>query len=183
MKKLMILAISAMLVANVSAQEATCEGKGKQLSKEERVELDIKRFTHELMLSDKQAEKFAVTFREYAAKMNELFEKGKPEKIEPGQELTDEQMDKMAKARFEGQKKMAELQEKYYTKFRKDLSARQVAKVLRLNEGCCAGPKPCCGKEGKGQGPCDGKGHGKIEGKHKPHAPRPEGPREPKEAK
>ena len=165
MKKLWILAISAVLVANVSAQEAKCE-KGKQLSKEERVELDIKRLTHELMLSDQQAEKFATTFREYAAKVDEIFEKGKPEKFEPGKELKDEQLDKLAKARFEGQKKLADLQEKYYDKFRKDLSARQVAKVMRL-EGF--GPKPCCGKEGKGQGNVQGKGPGKIEGKHKGH--------------
>ena len=177
MKKLIILAISAILVANVSAQEEKRECQGKKLTKEERVEFEIKRFTHELMLSDKQAEKFAVTFREYSAKMDELFEKGKPEKFEPGKEFTDDQLDKMAKNRFEGQKKFAELQEKFYNKFRKDLSARQVAKVLRL-EPCCKhegfgpkqdgfGPKPCCGKP-------DCKGQGKFDGKHKHHGPRPE---------
>lgn len=179
----MILAIGAILAANVSAQEAKRECKGKQMTKEERVEFDIKRFTHELMLSDKQAEKFAVTFREYTAKLDELFTKNKPEKFEPGKEFTDDELDKMAKKRFEGQKKFAELQEKFYTKFRKDLSARQVAKVLRLHEGFGPqqggfGPKPCCGKcDGKGQGKCDGKGQGKCDGKHKHHGPRPEGHR------
>ena len=44
MKKIVILAISAVLVANVSAQEMKKEGcQGKQLSKAERVEFDIKR--------------------------------------------------------------------------------------------------------------------------------------------
>lgn len=178
MKKLIILAISAILVANVSAQEAKRECQGKQLTKEDRVEMDIKRFTNELMLSDKQAEKFAVTFREYSAKMDELFEKGKPEKFEAGKELTDEELDKLAKNRFEGQKKFAELQEKFYAKFRKDLSARQVAKVLRLEP--CGKQAPfeigkfegkCPGKfEGKGQGKCDGK-----QCKHDhPHGPRPD---------
>ena len=161
MKKLMILAISAILVANVSAQEAKRECKGKQLSKEERVEMDINRFKHELMLSDKQAEKFAVTFREYSAQLDEIFEKGKPEKFEPGKELTDEQLDKLAKERFEGQKKFTELQEKFYVKFRKDLSARQVAKVLRLEP--CAKQVPF--EKGKFEGKCDGKFEGKCDGK------------------
>lgn len=182
MKKIVILAISAMLVANMSAQEfkKECCG-GKKFSKEEKVELDIKRFTNELMLSDQQAEKFAVTYREYAAKLDELFEANKPAKFEPGKELTDADLDKLAKQRFEGFKALADLQAKFYDKFRKDLSARQVERVLRFDEPF--GPKPCCGKhegsqfDGKACGPkFDGPKH---EGKHggKKHGHRlPEGP-------
>ena len=184
MKKIVILAISAIFVANISAQEVKkCEGK--QFSKEERVELDIKRFTNELMLSDKQAEKFAVTYREYTAKLDELFEANKPAKFEPGKELTDADLDKLAKQRFAGFKALAELQAKYYDKFRKDLSARQVEKVLRLEEPF--GPKPCCGKhegpkfDGKACGPqFDGPQFngprpecGKKHGHHHPEAPKP----------
>ena len=153
MRKIMILAISAILVANVSAQELKKECfKGKQFSKEERVAFDIKRLTNELMLSDKQAEKFAVTFREYSAEMEKFFEKNAPKAdFEPGKELSDKDLDKLAKARFEGFKELANLQSKYYDKFRKDLSARQVEKVLRLNEPF--DPQPCCGKCGKNEGP------------------------------
>ena len=173
MKKIVILAISAILAANLSAQEVKkeCNG-GKQLSKEERVEFDIKRFTNELMLSDQQAEKFAVTYREYAAKLDELFEKNVASgKCEKGKELTDAELDKLAKQRFEGLKDLADLQSKFYDKFRKDLSARQVAKVLQFREPC-GGPKPCCAKHEFHQGPkqcekpgpkqfekCDGRGH------------------------
>ena len=160
MKKFFILAISAILVANVSAQEqqrACC--KGKQMSKEERVEFDIKRFTNELMLSDQQANKFAATFREYAAELDKLFEKNAPrDEFEPGQEVSDKELDKLVKARFEGFKELANLQSKYYDKFRKDLSARQAAKVLRLNEPF--GQQP----------PCSGRCH------HHHYGPRPEAP-------
>ena len=178
MKKIVILAISAIFVANISAQEMKKECcKGKELSKEERVELDIKRFTNELMLSDQQAEKFAVTYREYAAKLDELFEANKPAKFEPGQVLTDADLDKLAKQRFEGFKKLADLQAKFYDKFRKDLSARQVEKVLRFEEPF--GPKPCCGKhegkfEGKPEGPkFDGKQCDKKHGHQFPKGPKP----------
>jgi len=156
MKKMIILAISAILVANVSAQEAPQAQKacckGKQISKEERVEFDIKRLTNELMLSDKQAEKFAATFREYNEELDKLFAKHAPkDDFKPGKELSDKELDKLAKARFEGFKELANLQSKYYDKFRKDLSARQVEKVLRLNEPF--GPQPCSGKCGKHEGP------------------------------
>ena len=148
MKKLVILALSAVMVMSVSAQEQQREFEKKKLTKEERVEMDIKRLTNELMLSDQQAEKFAVTFREYAAKRAELFEKTAPKEKGQPKELTDEELDKLAKKRLEAKKKAVELDEQYYAKFRKDLSARQVAKVLRLDGPCkpkpeCAGPKVC----------------------------------------
>ena len=168
MKKLMILAVSALLVANVSAQEFQKECKGKQLSKEERVDFDIKRLSHELYLSDEQAERFAVTYREYADEMDKLFLKKAPkEKFEKGKELSDKELDKLAKERFEGMKELADLQSKFYDKFRKNLSARQVEKVLRLNEPC--GPrdfehKPCCDKHEK-------------QGKHPQGGPRQKGPK------
>ena len=165
-KKIVILAISAILVANVSAQEFRKECfDGKKLSKEERVEFDIKRFTNELMLSDQQAEKFAVTYREYAAKLDELFQKNALAKFEPGKVLSDAELDKLAKQRFEGFKNLAELQSKFYDKFRKDLSARQVEKVLRFDEPF--GHKPCCGKH---EGKCDNKKHG---GHHHSEGPKP----------
>ena len=141
MKKIVILAMSAILAANVSAQEQQRKEffpAEKQLSKEERVEADIRRFTFELMLSDKQIEKFAATYREYAAKLDELFEKNvKDGKCEKGKVLTDEELDKLAKKRFEGLKELADVQAKFYDKFRNDLSARQVERVMRFNEQCC----------------------------------------------
>ena len=173
MKKIVILAISAIFVANTSAQEfkpGQCEGK--KISKEEKVEFDIKRLTNELMLSDQQAEKFAVLYREYAAKLNELFEANKPAKFEPGKVLSDAELDQLAKQRFEGFKALADLQSGYYDKFRENLSARQVEKVLRFDEPF--GPKPCCGKHQghKHEGP-------KFDGKHEgPHGgPKFDGPR------
>jgi hypothetical protein len=165
MKKIVILAISAIFAANISAQEAKKECcEGKKLSKAEKVEFEIKRFTNELMLSDQQAEKFAATFREYAAKLDELFEAYKPAKFEPGKVLSDAELDKLAKLRIEGMKKLADLQAKFYDKFRKDLSARQVEKVLRFEEFFA--PKQCCGK------PECPKFEGKP-GKHQPKGPKP----------
>ena len=177
MKKIVILAISAILAVNISAQEQKKEQfAGKQVSKEEKVELKIQHLTQELMLSDQQAEKFAATFREYAAEKAKLFSKKDKKKGEQGKELSDAELDQLAKQRFEEMKKFADLQAKYYDKFRKDLSARQVERVLHLNEPfgkpCCGkgfkpGDKPCGKQCGKHEGPC-GEKHGKHEHKKAP---------------
>lgn len=138
----MILAISAILAVNLSAREEQKECKGPKLSKEERIEADIQRLSNELFLSDKQAEKFAATYREYAAQAEEIFpKKCCSEKGEEPAQLSDEELDKRANERFENQKKFAELQKKFYGKFRKDLNARQTARVMRLDKGIkCDGP-------------------------------------------
>ena len=164
MKRLMILAISAILVANMSAQEQKKEGKErKQFTKEERIDFDTKRLTNELMLSDQQAEKFAATYRDYRNEVDELFQKGEGKKqFEPGKEFTDKELDQFAKQRFARMKKFAALQEKFYDKFRKDLSARQVEKVLNLREQF--GKKVCCDQKGHKHGNCEKKGP-KHEGK------------------
>ena len=166
MRKIVILAISALLAVNISAQEQKKEQfAGKQLSKEEKVDFQIKHLSRELMLSDQQAEKFAVTFREYVAAKEELFSKKAKKHFEQGKELTDAELDQLAKQRFEGMKKFADLQAKFYDKFRKDLSARQVERVLHLNEPFDC--KPCCGK--RGEKPCDQQGcrhEGPHNGKH-----------------
>ena len=175
MKKIVILAISAILVANVSAQEQKKEcSEFKKFSQEERVEFDIKRFTHELMLSDQQAEQFASTYREYAGKLVKIFQKNAPAKFEPGKTLTDADRDKMAKQRFEGFKEMAELQSKYYDDFRKFLSAQQTSKVLIFNEPF--DKKPFFGKhEGKFDGKFCGKPEGPRPGCGKKHCHHPHG--------
>lgn len=138
MKRLMILAISAILVANISAQEQKKEAKEKkQFTKEERVDFEVKRLTRELMLSDQQAEKFATTYREYRNELDKVFQEEEKKQFEPGKELTDKELDQLAKKRFAGMKKFAAVQEKFYDQFRKDLSARQVEKVLRLKDSSC----------------------------------------------
>ena len=85
MKKIMILAISAIVAINLSAQEAKAEKaeckkdkKECKFNPEQRVEQDIKVLSEELYLSEEQAAKFAVTYREFVAakiKLNKEFAK------------------------------------------------------------------------------------------------------------
>lgn len=103
MKKIMILAVSAILAANMSAQEVKArEGEFKKdkkeckLSPEQRVEMDIKYLSEELYLDSAQAVRFGATYREYIA-----------EKVK--------------------------LNERFKAKFAKDLNEKQVKAVLRYH--------------------------------------------------
>lgn len=111
MKKLMILAMSVLMVASMSAQEAKAEKaenrkdkKEFKMNKEQRVEMDIKYLTEELYLSDEQAAKFAVTYREFVAAKEKL-------------------------------------NKEFAAKFGKDLNERQVKAVLRYHGPKPHGPK------------------------------------------
>jgi predicted RND superfamily exporter protein len=84
MKKLVLLAVSAIIVASVGAQESNASKadnkrakKECQMSKEQRIERDIQTLSEELYLSDEQAAKFAVTYREFMAEKAKLNEKFK----------------------------------------------------------------------------------------------------------
>lgn len=111
MKKLMILAMSVLMVASVSAQELKAvkaenrkDKKEFKMNKEQRVEMDIKYLTEELYLSDEQAAKFAVTYREFVAAKEKL-------------------------------------NKEFAAKFGKDLNERQVARVLHFHGPKPHGPK------------------------------------------
>lgn len=117
MKKLMILAMAAILSASMIAQEQKTQKteagksarKEQKMSKEEqqkrqlnRTEHEIKRLSRELYMSDEQTVAFAKTYREYMAER-------------------------------------AKLDEKFKVKFAKDLNERQVEAVMESTRG--HGPK------------------------------------------
>lgn len=130
-------------------------------------------------LSDKDAEKFKATLEKYMAEKKAVFEKHQCEKPAEGQRLTDAQMDKKMKEHFAIQREILAVQEKYYSEFRKFLTARQTAQLFRKHhgKGMCKGHnncgffkngnkmrngmKPCCDKKGpqcdKKEGQCDKK--------------------------
>lgn len=82
----MILAITAILAANISAKEAKAgkaqgkkEKKECKMTKEQRIECDIKMLSEELYLSEEQEAQFAVIYKQYMAEKAKLQEKFKTE--------------------------------------------------------------------------------------------------------
>lgn len=145
MKKGFMLLMIAVLSVNVSlfAQDNNKRRNDKP-TKEQRVEMQVKRMSSNLMLNDAQSAKFAVEYKKYLDDMAAL-RMPRPEKKDSlKKSLTDAEQIKMMKDRFANQHKMINLKEKYYNEFCKFLTPAQAQKAISTM------------KQGK-------KGHGKMQ--------------------
>ena len=133
MKKLVILTIVAAMSAasSIGAQPVQRRGgEAKKVNPEKMIENKVQRMQEQLLLDDKQAEKFAGIYKEYLTAQQKLKDEGVKERREGGKKLTDKQIVERQKQRIANQKKAAELKEEYYNKMSKVLNARQLEKVL-----------------------------------------------------
>ena len=133
MKKLIILTIAAALSATLSIGAQPTQRRGaeaKKVSAEKMIENKVQRMQKQLLLDDKQAEKFASIYKEYLTAQQKLRTEGVKENRESGKALTDKQIVERQKQRIANQKKAAELKEEYYNKMSKVLNARQLEKVF-----------------------------------------------------
>ena len=183
MKTTRILAIGTMALmlgtGSVFAQQSD-EQKGNcpqrperpQPTEEEMLEMRTQQLQRELMLDDATAAKFAPLYAEYLAAMKEVMpqqskgpESGKEAKPGEGKpekkaEPTDAEIKEMIAKRIQTQRDIADVQEKYLSKFSDILSARQLQKVFAPQGGPRHGGmgpgRPGAGKPGEG-GPGAGK--------------------------
>lgn len=162
MKKTIFMLLVSMALS-ASAQNAPQQDKqeckkGQQCEKKHMgPKCDQKPQCDPFGLSDKDAEKFKATFEKYMAEKKAVFEKHQFPKPENGQRLTDEQMDKKMKERFAVERELLAVKEKYYSEFRKFLTARQTAQLFQHKQGKgmhkgmmqrCGKKGPQCGKKG-----------------------------------
>lgn len=133
MKKLVILTIVAAMSAasSIGAQPVQRRGgEAKKVNPEKMIENKVQRMQEQLLLDDKQAEKFAGIYKEYLTAQQKLKDEGVKERREGGKKLTDKQIVERQKQRIAHQKKAAALKEEYYNKMSKVLNARQLEKVF-----------------------------------------------------
>lgn len=147
MKKIYIVATALLFVSqfNLSAQTATpatatqtevTKVERKVMTPEEKEEKMTARMVQQLLLSDADAAKFTPLYKKFMAEKRAL----RPQREEmknsadataaPKAAPTDAEIKKAAKERFAQQRKMIDLNEKYYNEFSKILTAKQVEKVM-----------------------------------------------------
>ena len=137
-----MLLLATVLGTQVMSAQQQKEGKRperKRMTREQMYERKANRLAENLALDDKTAEKFKATYTKYMEEMQALWKKDMPQKPEAGKEgeqvkkerkaLTDAEVEKMIKERFEQSRKMLDIREKYYEEFRKFLSPKQIQKV------------------------------------------------------
>jgi Spy/CpxP family protein refolding chaperone len=131
-------AISAVLSFNASAQ--TGPAPEQKMNPEQFIEAKAGRIADELALDDSTREKFIDTYCGYFREMHAVcpgpegrfcpLEKRGPEST--ADRLTDKEIDKAMRERFDRQQKLLDLRVKYYEEYSKFLNPRQIQKVYDL---------------------------------------------------
>ena len=134
-----MLVVACMMgtqVMNAQANKPKGKREHKRPTIEQISEMQCYRFVNELGLDDKTAAKFSEVYTKYMKEMNDLrlknmpkkpeMKEGEPKMPEP---LTDAEVDKMMRNRFQEAREMLDIREKYYDEFRKFLSPKQAQKV------------------------------------------------------
>jgi len=140
MKKYLFLMIAAALLAGnfsaVNAQNANEAKDGKkQLTEDQIIQKRTEQMERVLMLDDAVAAKFAPVYTQYlkdkmdCRKINGKKVEGKKDfKME---NKTDAEVDAIIKEQFAQSRKVLEINENYYAKFRNILSPKQVLKIYQ----------------------------------------------------
>ena len=144
---IILAAALALLPPAANAQNKKDRGdRPERPSKEEMIQMQSRRMAESLQLEESQTEKFTQL---YTAFKNEIREAGK-DSVKPSPELSDEEMEAAILSGFALSRKILDIREAYYPKFREILSVRQTQKMYMLeNErGMGAGRPGGPGREG-----------------------------------
>ena len=138
-KYFFVLMVACLMgVQMVSAQsDSENRRQRKRMSMEQVAEMQAVKVVKELGLDDKTAAQFTDVYKKYMKELDDArkaefasFAKGKEgAEAKKRQAPTDEDIDKMMRARFAQSRKVLDIREKYYDEFRKFLSPKQVQKV------------------------------------------------------
>ena len=111
----------------------------KRMTHEQMSEMSANRLADELALDDKTTALFKKTYISYMNEIHQLWMNNFPKRAEASEDgqtikrekkqLTDAEVEKMIKNRFTMSRKMLDIREKYYDKFREFLSPKQIQKI------------------------------------------------------
>ena len=145
MKKIVSIVCCAIMMAVCTAQAQDNQDnqpRKKGFNPEQMIEKKAQRICRELALDDATAKKFTETFREYKKELKALRTKdccdakkdGKKDACEGKKDLTEAEAAQMLKARFEMQEKTLSLQKKYYDKYSKFLTQKQIMRIYEMEK-------------------------------------------------
>lgn len=132
-KKMMMFCIISMAsIGMTMAQPNDKGGDKKRPNMEQFTQKQAERIAQQLAFDDKTTKKFVETFcncrKEIAATRKPHSQKKKPS------EMTDSEVDKCIKARFQQSRKILDIREKYYHAYSKFLTPKQIQRVYDLEK-------------------------------------------------
>lgn len=129
---LIVACMAGTQVMNAQHQNGRRNPGNKRMTMEQIVSMQCNRIIQTLGLDDKTAAKFTDVYKDYMKEMDEARKMGMPKKTKEGKDFqvpTDDEVEKMMKDRFAQSRKILDIREKYYDKFRRFLSPKQVQKI------------------------------------------------------
>lgn len=125
----------AIMMAIILTGTATAQNAQRQrMTREQLAEMQAKRIAEAMAFDDATSKKFIETF---TSCQNEIWalgpRMGKHDK-DKQQPMTDEETEKAIKERFSKSQKMLDIREKYYNKYSKFLTQKQIQRVYQLEK-------------------------------------------------
>ncbi len=151
-KKVIVLMLAVLLSASaVSAQEKkSADASGKECEKPNFEQMDARaadRIADDLCLDDATSAKFVAIYKSYRKDLRKAKGDCCKQREHRDKNVSDADVEKSIKEGFKTKRAVIDVQEKYYSEFRKYLSPKQIKKAMRIApEGCHKGPKMEKGK-------------------------------------
>lgn len=132
-RRLFIMITALIVCGTMWAQGQTTDTQRKERkrpTKEQMQNMRCARLAEELTLSDDAREKFVATYKDYLNERSKINQSQRGDFNNKKKEVkTDAEVEKMIKSRFATSRQILDLREKYYDKFRKFLTPKQIQKM------------------------------------------------------
>lgn len=125
MKKSLFLTAMLLIAVQMLAQAQPPRGQVREKMKA----LRVATFTEVLDLNAKEAQAFWPLFNEMEDKMKAIAKDARPDERPNWDEMTDQEIEKMARQRFKVERQRLALEEEYFDKFKQVLPMKKVAKI------------------------------------------------------
>ena len=136
----MLATVLVMGTLTMNAQEEQKKdnrqnGQKQRPTEEQMQQMQCNRVANELLLDNVTTAKFIPLYKNYLKELKECRQANQPEKKElkegqtPKEELTDTEVEKRITGYFSQSRKMLDIKESYYKKFREFLSPKQIQKM------------------------------------------------------
>lgn len=125
MRKSLILTAFLLLTVSVIALAQPPRGQVREKMKA----LRIATFTEVLDLNAKEAQAFWPLYNEMEDKMKAIAKGMRPDERPNWSDLSDAEIEKLARARFKAERQRLDLEEEYFEKFKKVLPMQKVARI------------------------------------------------------
>lgn len=133
-KKTVLILTLLMLGSLFATANSPCDPQNRQRQEKRAMQSPAQiatKLAKSLKLTDEQSEKFIPLYADYMEDMKKLIEK---HKVHHNENVSDKELEKIIESRFVISRSIIELREKYYKKYKKFLSIRQIDKLYETEK-------------------------------------------------